>query len=768
MFSTQQYSAFDPRALPGCVIWLDAADRNTLSLSGSNVSTWTSKGTLSLTATSVGGGSIQYSNYNNYPSLYFNGTNTKMTTGSISSYGQTGTTWLTVSVNLTPVVSNSTPVDASVVFATLYGTSPEKSIRYNYPPQLVTYTVNNGTTRGGRTNNSNGIRGLIDSSPSMYAFANGVDFTETQTNATFQEGVNQSFQLGQWNTGWLLGHIQEVIVYNTALSIQQYQFVEGYLGWKWGFQSVLPNTHPYKQSFTTMRVFQPIDVSGCFLWLDGADATAVGVSGTNVTAWNDKSGSGNNLTTISATPPTYSRTTGAITFTSQNQTAIRGALNTTYTNPLSTFVVCSITSNTNATFNPRLLVFGTNGTSSTILAGQLNCIVNGNTGSTPGFITVANTGTNPTTQGTNIQTYIPTTFTTVGLFENLSIYSGTALNNNTFLNGNTSTFSSVSTIWSASSPYVTSAGFVALGNYTDGSAVAGDCFSGDIYEVLAYSRSLTVYERQQIEGYLASKWRLSSLLPTSQPFYLLRSLPNTPLFTPSSISGLSLWLDAADPAAFTFSGNAITTWKDKSGNGFDFTANSNGLTYTSNGVLFVDNNFMSNASITTFQGQNTLFLVLRATGINASGIGMIFSYGSDATLDAYGYRILAPGIGTSTSYSWDVNPPGNGNNLDNAGAATLYINGVTGTSNTYSISNQAVLSAPGDGGIGPMGGLVRTGLTLSRSFSSRFYNGYNYEVILYNFKMSTEQRRQVEGYLAWKWGVQTAFQTTHPYYKFRA
>jgi hypothetical protein len=149
-------------------------------------------------------------------------------------------------VNLTPVVSNSTPVDASVVFATLSGTNPEKSIRYNFPPQFVTYTFNNGQIRGGRTNNDNGIRGLIDSGPSMYAFVNGTDITESQLSATYQPGVNQSFQLGQWNTGWLLGHIQEVLVYNTPLSIPQYRFVEGYLAWKWGFQNSLPASHPYR------------------------------------------------------------------------------------------------------------------------------------------------------------------------------------------------------------------------------------------------------------------------------------------------------------------------------------------------------------------------------------------------------------------------------------------------------------------------------------------------------------------------------------------
>jgi hypothetical protein len=246
----------------------------------------------------------------------------------------------------------------------------------------------------------------------------------------------------------------------------------------------------------------------------------------------------------------------------------------------------------------------------------------------------------------------------------------------------------------------------------------------------------------------------------------MSQIQETFLFTPTSVPGCQLWLDGADPSTLSLSGSSVTEWRDKSGNGFNFTASSTGLTYASNAILFVDNNFMSNASITTFQNANTLFLILKATGINASGIGMIFSYGDNGTTDTYGYRILAPGIGTSSSYSWDVNPPGNGGNINFNGNATLYVNGVTGTSNTYSIYNQAILSAPGNGGIAAGNGTV-AGLTLSRSALSRFYNGYTYEVILYNSQLNTNQRQQVEGYLAWKWGLQGSLPSNHPFKTYR-
>jgi hypothetical protein len=55
------------------------------------------------------------------------------------------------------------------------------------------------------------------------------------------------------------------------------------------------------------------------------------------------------------------------------------------------------------------------------------------------------------------------------------------------------------------------------------------------------------------------------------------------------------------------------------------------------------------------------------------------------------------------------------------------------------------------------------------SYASVFYNynwtGFVGELIAYNNALSDAQRQQVEGYLAWKWGLQASRPTTHPYYK---
>ena len=50
---------------------------------------------------------------------------------------------------------------------------------------------------------------------------------------------------GGTSTNSFQSYVAEIIVFNTGLSESNRYLVEGYLAWKWGIQSLLPNTHPY-------------------------------------------------------------------------------------------------------------------------------------------------------------------------------------------------------------------------------------------------------------------------------------------------------------------------------------------------------------------------------------------------------------------------------------------------------------------------------------------------------------------------------------------
>ena len=83
--------------------------------------------------------------------------------------------------------------------------------------------------------------------------------------------------------------------------------------------------------------------------------------------------------------------------------------------------------------------------------------------------------------------------------------------------------------------------------------------------------------------------------------------------------------------------------------------------------------------------------------------------------------------------------------------AFLYLNGSqTGTSTgPYTFTGTGTVNiggydtSPGEGFIGTM-----------------------YEIILYNVVLTTQQRQAVEGYLAWKWGLQKSLPSNHPFYLF--
>jgi hypothetical protein len=85
------------------------------------------------------------------------------------------------------------------------------------------------------------------------------DDTKTSTsslNGVLQDTRNwdtvkslSTLQIGTWSNGqhWQ-GYAAEIIVYTGSVSDTERQKVEGYLAWKWGLQSMLPSTHPYKSS----------------------------------------------------------------------------------------------------------------------------------------------------------------------------------------------------------------------------------------------------------------------------------------------------------------------------------------------------------------------------------------------------------------------------------------------------------------------------------------------------------------------------------------
>jgi hypothetical protein len=289
----------------------------------------------------------------------------------------------------------------------------------------------------------------------------------------------------------------------------------------------------------------------------------------------------------------------------------------------------------------------------------------------------------------------------------------------------------------------------------------GSRWIGSMGEVLAYSNVLTPFDRQKVEGYLAWKWGLNAQLPTTHPFKLAAPI-NTSVFSPSSLTGLQLWLDGADPLATgtaPANGTSITTWADKSGSNNSGTLNGTAPTYLSSeqAVNFSAQNGFYSLPISASSSNESIFFVGTATSAPASvqnvvGASDIGGRNMGIWWDRSALWNGANGVGSYTytsNGSISLNVKFLAENITSNLTMTAYVNG---GSNAF--SSAASLTA---GRTTQLGG--------SYVDNTQYYRSVQYinEVIIFNRPLSADDRQTVEGYLAWKWGLQGSLPSTHPY-----
>jgi len=500
--------------------------------------------------------------------------------------------------------------------------------------------------------------------------------------------------------------------------------------------------------------FDPRNIPGCVVWLDAADSNTLTLSGSNITAWRDKSTFSNNVNSISATPPTYNSTDSSVNFVAASSTFLRGGLSATYSNA-TVFMVLSISSNPSPAF-PRLSMLSLSSVANSTLIGQL-LLVNANT---PAVSTYLSTNTNPTGQGTNIQTYLSNvTFSNRQLITNRTTYAGSSFTISTLLNGSTQANSSRSGTFAVSGTNVGTYNKYNLANYPDASAGTGDAYNGKIFEYLVFNEALTDIQRQQVEGYLANKWGLSG--------YYSPILPLT-------ISGCTMWLDGDDPngtGIYPLTG-ALATWVDKSGNG------RNGIQYSSFALpQFIRNSLNSRGGISFTAASSNCYQT--QTVLPTPGTIFVVGFSSNNGFILSG--IPTPNSGHPPYYATFARDVefGINNTSDTAHSAN-----VASTSNTnyiltglYTGSNVTALMNGGTlSNTVAFSGTPKTPVTTLIGINSYAgslgspIGGTINEFITYNTALTTAQRQQVEGYLARKWGFTTIYPRlpiTHPYYSLK-
>lgn len=174
-------------------------------------------------------------------------------------------------------------------------------------------------------------------------------------------------------------------------------------------------------------------------------------------------------------------------------------------------------------------------------------------------------------------------------------------------------------------------------------------------------------------------------------------------------------------------------------------------------------------SVTVPLNAHTLIAIHVPTTVTSSSVGNTSLFRFQNT-----NYIVFPYMNGTTPRGYVTNQGGAGVGSIDAVTSTLVENSVTTNFNIIVAS-----IASGNQSIFNNGTLTSSNtVTMSSSaasdplFIGGFGNGESYlgnlgEMLIFSRQLTTSERQKVEGYLAWKWGVQTSLPTNHPYYNAR-
>jgi hypothetical protein len=325
---------------------------------------------------------------------------------------------------------------------------------------------------GGVTQAALGSSGYVATSINDFAFAyKANDFARsfngssvaTDTSGTVPT-VNQMFIGSERGQYFVNGHIRRIVYYPTRLSNEELRALTSYS--------------------RNIPLWTPAQISTA-LWLDAADASTITLNGSTVSQWNDKSGNGRNVSqpTASAQPTSNTRTLNGLNVLDFNVDII--GRSTPFVTINTPWLVYSVITFDNFTGNP--VYIGLQGAQTTHIGWSSNG---------------------------NIQFYNPATGV-VGL-------SGSVITANTpalvGVQYDTTNLTGIYNGAAQGSPAVTIPADTALFNIGSHASGASNYFDGAIGEIVFIQSTVSLSNRQKLEGYLAWKWGLQANLPVGHPY----------------------------------------------------------------------------------------------------------------------------------------------------------------------------------------------------------------------------------------------------------
>lgn len=775
--STVMTQTFTPNQIPGCQLWFDAADNTTFSYSsGTSISEWRDKSSNAYSViqpTSLRQPFLSLGVQNSLPGIQFS-QNTFLYQLATSMPNFTSGPNTSVLIAARNASINSSWNIINTVWFDANGSGATQRYHFSFNQNTVTGTTlyTNASFVGQVTSNAvavsaNAILGFTTSSTSQTIHTNSSSDSYAGTTLPNATG-NSAFIFGDARNNAASANIIifEMVGYNNQITLAQRQQLEGYLAWKWQMVDLLPVSHPYKtvpilslppfpfaprvKRFTNASNFLPTQISGCSLWYDASDLSQITRSGANVTNWTSK-GSSITSVTNSTNYPTYLSNAynglGTIRFSFATNQALSNAS------------VASSVAQTNAS-HAIFLVHNPNANNSTPF----------------GFLDTTGTGAKRlsvvTPEGSNISYDVGGTRLSY-IYPSQAAYLNGNLRLETFYVSNPTRGYRRDGTELASNAMGSFAYDATQILYIGGAqpSYGGYAYGGDYCEIVWYNLPLTTPQIQQVEGYLAWKWGTQAFLANTHPYkttppYSSAPFPLVPqvkvmnnrVFSPNSIPGCSLWLDAADSSTVTRSGTNVTAVRDKSLSNVTL-SNATGFTYPNNTFNGRYPSFFVNGGGNS--GGGTQRLGVNATLALATPFTVSFICQHVGAAN-YGYILDSGPGGTGRPYIYDASP---GPRFD-----TVFGSGGTSLLATSPLINSFIIgssSAAFQNGTQQFTGSVSFttgGLTIGNRFSlNESWPGHICEFIIHNTALTRFQRQQIEGYFAWKWGLVGSLPANHPY-----
>lgn len=236
------------------------------------------------------------------------------------------------------------------------------------------------------------------------------------------------------------------------------------------------------------------------------------------------------------------------------------------------------------------------------------------------------------------------------------------------------------------------------------------------------------------------------------------------LWTPKVLNPI-IWLDAADPSSFEFgTSNQVSNWKDKGSSQSSFTQATSG---SQPSLVENSQNYLPGVNFQTgtkyLQGASTIwssppisaFIVVKVNGAGyqgfietsvSTGLGLGYSAANTYAIfrnNVQDFPFNLPKVATDiVTY--------NTTGIDIGTASTTVSCRRNGTNGAYSVFPTGIATT----------GTSTIGAYLNGTNDP--LNGILYEIVIAN-RLDLNLQYKTEGYLAWKWGLQSSLTINHPY-----